>query len=181
MTTLQKLVAQMLRISEAINLPKHYHNDLSIDVATILNSEATQFVWLLRTHGSCILPVGQGAHPIHITYYLSGTGRDSSSKCYLIDCTTCTVQEISIAKAILLSNYPPEIGNSRCLETIRFRVNAILNEGCNRALWGVFSPPQSAEQFNWEGWLSYFAEQKNQPMTEFMQKAISAIHPAKTS
>ena len=95
----QKIAIEMLRICETVNLPKHYATDISIDVFCIINSNADQFVWLLRDNGSSILPVEQGAEPITITYYIEGIGRDSSAKTFLIDSRTCTIKEIPLNQA----------------------------------------------------------------------------------
>ena len=171
----QKIAIEMLRICETVNLPKHYATDISIDVFCIINSNADQFVWLLRDNGSSILPVEQGAEPITITYYIEGIGRDSSAKTFLIDSRTCAIKEIPLTQATIIAHRPPMLDISAAPNLIMGQVQQVLEQGCNNRLWGVFNPPKSADQFSFSGWTQYFLENGNQPMIDFMRQAFSAI------
>ena len=171
----QKIATEMLRICEAVNLPKHYATDISIDVFCIINSNADQFVWLLRDNGSSILPVEQGAEPITITYYIEGIGRDSSAKTFLIDSRTCTIEKIPLTHATIIARRPPALDISAAPSLIMSQVQQVLEQGCNNRLWGVFNPPKSVDQFSFTGWTRYFLENGNQPMIDFMHHATSAI------
>lgn len=172
----QKIAIEMLRICETVNLPKHYATDISIDVFCIINSNAEQFVWLLRNNGSSILPVEQGADPVAITYYLESIGRDSSAKTFLIDSGNCTIKEIPLNQATTIAYLPPKLDTSAAPNSIMGQVQKVLEQGCNNRLWGVFNPPKSADQFSFSGWTQYFLEHGNQPMIDFMRKAFSAIY-----
>lgn len=171
----QKIATEMLRICEAVNLPKHYATDISIDVFCIINSNADQFVWLLRNNGSSILPVEQGAEPITITYYIEGIGRDSSAKTFLIDSRTCTIEKIPLTSATIIACRPPALDISAAPSLIMSQVQQVLEQGCNNRLWGVFNPLKSVDQFSFEGWTRYFLEHENQPMIDFMHQATLAI------
>lgn len=171
----QKIATEMLRICEVENLPKSYATDISIDVFCIINSNADQFVWLLRDNGSSILPVEQGAEPVTITYYIEGIGRDSSAKTFLIDSRACTIENIPLTQATIIARRPPVLDISAAPNLIMGQVHQVLEQGCNNRLWGVFNPPKSVDQFSFTGWTRYFVENENQPMIDFMHQATSAI------
>src|SRR5690554_3748626 len=66
---LEAIAHNLLATTERVGLPKHYQQDLALDLE-LINTYNTDFIWVLRESGTAILPLKRGHLPIHITYWL---------------------------------------------------------------------------------------------------------------
>jgi hypothetical protein len=66
--SIQKAFSAMQLAAEKNNLPVVFKNDLEQDYR-ILQNHNTDFIWLLRTGGTVLTPIGVGVEPVYITYW----------------------------------------------------------------------------------------------------------------
>lgn len=162
------------KITEREALPVAYREDLKVDETLIKRFAPHRMIWLLRSYGTVLVPVGVGADPTFINYWISGRPQHGQVvKPYLIDPESGSIDPISDEKTIKLSLKAPASLAGRDQRGVASETNRVLERGCELGLWGLFKTPRSIEEVGgWSQWLAYFRQQNNEVMAAFMTKAL---------
>lgn len=172
---LEKLHQKMLGVASMHHLPKSFESDLDDDLLILKAFEGKRFIWLLRTSGSTLVPLGMGADPAHITHWLF-SNHGQRILAFLVDSGHCTVEKLSFEQAEKLIHQPPLIISAFVSheDTIN-KVSQVLQNGISQGIWGVFGTPNIGV-CEWEKWQSYFKSSGNTLMHSFMKKAIRMLN-----
>lgn len=171
---IETIILLMKEISSTQEMPKFYRGDLDIDFSMIRQSLSSRYVWVLRDAGTQLGPVGVGFSPDSITYHAEGSMSSSTNKFFVIDLLQASVTQISADKAIELINRPPQL-LAESHEDVLDKTRAVLEKGIEYGFWGLFHPPKSVDERPLTKWLDYFLEHKNEPMEQFMRRALKKI------
>jgi len=169
----ERAKAAMLNISQSLGLPEHYPEDLNKDLESLSNSKGGKWLWLLRTCGTVLVPLQVGVHPTYVNYWLH-SNHGQKVVCFVVDLDKGLVTQTTFEEAERLIEQPPKtINSSMSQEHLANTVHSVLEEGCERQLWGIFESPASVEAFgSWQKWQSYFHSTENKVMADFMAKAV---------
>lgn len=104
MKTLESLFAAMKAVAKQLDLPKHYKSDLDFDRKTLLAQplEATKYIWILREHGTNMVPLWDDMKQLWATEYTTGACSSNTTRFFLIDTARHCVEPISAEKVELL-------------------------------------------------------------------------------
>lgn len=172
MNNIETIKKQMNKITAETNLPLHYKGDVEIDMAMLNDWKGHKLVWLLRTHGTALVPMCVGATPVHITYWLTQEN-SKDVRAFIIHTQRGVIEEVTHKQAQDSIALAPHISGLSRKEDIEKRVESVINSGCEKGLWGMFDAPMSMNKIGgMQEWLTYFRDHKNQPMVDFMKKAI---------
>ena len=170
----EKLHQQMLGIAKSHHLPKSYESDLDDDLRILKAYEGCRFIWLLRTCGSTLVPLGMGADPVYVTHWLF-SNHGQKILAFLVNSDHCTVEKLSFDQAEKLIQQPPfELSTFMSHEDTIKRVSQVLQDGVAHGIWGVFGSPEIGI-YDWEKWRNYFKSTGNMVMHSFMDKAIRRL------
>ena len=162
--------AEMINISKKHDLPKFYKEDLVLDKTDLDRFEGKDFIWVLRTCGTNLVPLYSGVHPCFVTNYFVGPGTDDNAIPYLISGNTIT--QLSNEKALELIQTPPSlVGATDSLDCLIDRVNDLLLYSKEKRMHGTFVPTNH-EPEEWLKWLSSFRDNGNDLMVNFMEDVI---------
>ena len=166
-----KLHLRMLGLAKTHHLPVAYKEDLDDDLRILKNFKGKCFVWLLRTNGSTLVPIGVGADPIHITHWLF-SNHGQRILAFQVDSKLGTIEKITFTQAEkLIQQLPLEISTLFSPKDTTDGIAKVLEDGLSGGVWGVFSSPNIGS-YDWEKWRTYFATSGNDLMKSFMDKAI---------
>tara|TARA_R110001583_G_scaffold7080_1_gene35216 strand:+ start:240 stop:662 length:423 start_codon:yes stop_codon:yes gene_type:complete len=95
---------------------------------------------------------------------------DSSAKFFKVNPETQNIEPISKEEAIKLSKEPPVIDWNGDFTS---EVKAVLKQGCENKIWGLFFSPEYSPRKTWRGWHDLFVSHDfgNTVMVELMKKA----------
>jgi hypothetical protein len=168
-----KIVRTMENIAVHHKLPVNYQSDLDTDLKNITRYKEETLLWLLRTHGTVLIPIKLGVDPGYVTHWLWGNHGQEVIP-YLIDTKTGTVEEINFDKAEKLIMQPPSILNLEISNKyLTNKVNKVLERGCELRIWGMLESPKSVSDIGgWTEWQAYFSTTGNRLMADYIGKAI---------
>tara|TARA_Y100001933_G_scaffold32841_1_gene27308 strand:- start:1385 stop:1951 length:567 start_codon:yes stop_codon:yes gene_type:complete len=163
----------MMNISLSLGLPENYRGDLDQDLETLSKAPAGKWLWLLRTSGTVLVPLNVGVHPVYVNYWLE-SNHGQKVVCFMVDPQKGMLTQTSFVSAKQLIAQAPKILNaSMSREELVGAVHSVLEEGCERRLWGIFDSPSKVDEFgSWQEWQTYFRSTENNVMADFMAKAV---------
>jgi len=171
---IERIALQMLSCCNDQAMPQHYAVDVSDDLALLNTIPAQNFVWLIREHGTNLLPVGMGVDPIHIEYYLKAVSRRAV---FLITTDAVSgehITPISPKAALELIYQQPALSLASPVE-VWDQVRKVLETGIQHGWWSMFYPPKNVHEHEGiKGWLEYFTQSRNPVMQDFLRKARAA-------
>jgi len=177
MNTIKALKEQMLEVSAKHELPLYYKTDIEEDFRVMDSYTGKPFLWLLRTHGTQILPIEIGADPCFITHWLE----QDSVVVFLVHPVDGTISKITDAKALTLAHLPPpKFKPYSTPSTIVEKVTGVLDYGLSKSVWGMFDSPQMpTSPDHWQQWVGYFKTCGNEVMALYMEEAIRKLSNTK--
>lgn len=180
---LLNLIASMKGVCLKRSLPESHQADIGIDISLIREWRheltpryPTRFIWVLRSCGTVIMPIGVGFDPGTIEYWFdmadSGTTRQAMET-YLIDGDG--VKAISKSKARKLAHIAPKDGlDSFDIKELELQVCWFIGAGLERGNWGMLGIPSRLKQItDWSEWRLFFQERGNTVMEDYMKAAIA--------
>ena len=78
---INNLIQNMKSHANAINLPRLHKEDLKCDFNIIRKYGDCRYIWLLREHGTEIVPLKKGINPLYILNYIDAP----KAQCFLIN------------------------------------------------------------------------------------------------
>lgn len=163
---------RMQAVSDEIGYPRHFKSDLDVDFNLVEKYHGSQMIWLLREHGTVMVPLKMGVDPVMITGWME----KGNTFPFLVDTSSGEVTPLSAQEAIEVVNKPPiELNREASKENLIEKVNGILEKGCENGIWGLFQKPIFDEFETWSAWLAYFRSTNNAVMIDFMAKAIRLL------
>lgn len=177
-----RIIGAMKSVSDSLKLPEAYRGDLELDHQGLSLFDGCDFVWLLRTNGTVLVPINLGIDPVYITYWLWGNhGQDVVP--FLVSAETGMIEKITFERAErLIMQAPCELSSMMSNQQLTKAVQTVLERGCELKIWGMFESPSSVSTIGgWSDWQSYFASSGNRMMAEFMGKALRYIMTAKVA
>lgn len=174
-TIIERIQQQMKSASSSHKLPVAYKEDLDADFDALPKylGLGLECVWLLRSYGTVLVPIGLGVDPTFITYWLWD---EHGQKVKAYHVSNEGVRPIRHEEAeSLIMRAPAQLSVLDCMESIRNTVDSVLQRGTDMRIWGVFDAV-TLEQFKGlNKWHSYFVQSKNCVMAEFTAKAMRLI------
>lgn len=170
---INKIARSMQDIAADLELPLNYQSDLYTDFKLLTKYKDENLIWLLRTHGTVLIPSQLGVDPGYLTHWLWGSHGQKVVP-FLINTKTGLVEKISFEEAENLIMKPPSNLNlepsRKCLT---HKVNNVLEKGCDLGIWGMFESPKSISDIgSWTEWQAYFSTTGNRLMADYIGKAI---------
>ena len=163
---------RMLSVAKSLHLPELFQSDLEDDKRILELYKGSRFIWLLRTSGSTLVPLGFGADPYHITHWFHSP-HGQKIVAFLVNTKELTIEKITFDQAEkFIHAHPVEISSMMSSEALFLNVEKVLTDGIAHGVWGVFEKPD-IDTKNWAKWRRYFSDAGNTPMQLFMEKAIS--------
>ncbi|QIR16343.1 hypothetical protein [Shewanella aestuarii] len=164
-----EIIKKMTEISNSFDMPKAYKEDLNIDFSLIKQAEtqsnSTEYVWILRENGTCLIPLYCGANPVHVSAW-------ESSDYHYFHIAGANVNQINFKFALSLANEFP-------FNPTKVTSMSQLMADMDRLLSGSIVQSSAFEVVHlttslssWSDWQKWFASTKNTMMAEFMIKAI---------
>lgn len=164
--TTNELADEMRAISNEINLPLYFKEDLEIDIKALDRYENIPKIWSLREAGSVLVPLNLGVDPVYVTHYMK------DSVFFYID-SNLNINKLDSSKAKELIMKAPAILNRKMTKTEVFDVvDGVLNKGAKYGVWGIFKPITKESFSSWKEWLNHFQSSGNKVMIDFMAEAI---------
>jgi len=163
----------MQDIAADLELPVNYQSDLHTDFKLLTKYKDENLIWLLRTHGTVLIPSQLGVDPGYLTHWLWGSHGQKVVP-FLIDTKTGLVEKISFEEAENLIMKPPSnLSLEPSRKCLTYKVNNVLEKGCDLRIWGMFETPKSISDIgNWTEWQAYFSTTGNRLMADYIGKAI---------
>lgn len=154
-----KVKAAMQATAVAQNLPKCFLDDLGVDLIDIERFRMMDSVWLLRSSGTDLFPVGVGANPDIVLRWLDDS-HNQTVKAYRINPrpkAQSVVTPISFFEAEWMATFPPFLP-----------IKDVLRRGITLGIWG--DTPQNVD--NWQDWCQFFKAAGNHLMCDFIEWRI---------
>lgn len=168
---MKELHDHMCCLAKSFRLPISHETDLDRDLQILESFPGSQFIWLLRTSGTVLVPVGIGVDPQIVTYWLL-TNHGQTVIPFLVDSEAFTIEKLSFEEAERLIQQPPKrLSTFQSREEIYETVESVLTFGLTKRIWGVFDSPDLPVD-NWNQWHRYFQRSGNTVMLSFIGKAI---------
>lgn len=179
---IERIKGAMKSVSDSLKLPEAFRSDLDVDKQELSRFDGSNFVWLLRTSGTVLVPTRLGIDPAYITYWLWGNHGQEVVP-FFVSADTGMIEKITFERAEQLIMQPPcELSSMMSNQELSEAVNSTLERGCKLKIWGMFESPSSVSTIGgWSNWQSYFANSGNRMMTDFMGKAIRYIQTARVA
>lgn len=173
MLKLESLRASMIKLAEQHGLPQTGHDDIIDDMKELERYEGLHLVWLLRSGGSTLVPVGVGVNPIHVTHWLWGS-HGERVVAFLIYSNSGVIEKIDAEEAErLVMQMPCPLSSLQKPDRLVHQVNSTLNQGMKMGIWGSFETSDlQGEQGDWGAWQHFFSATGNRLMTSFIGRAI---------
>lgn len=177
LSTIRKAMAAT---AQANGLPEFYKNDLELDFDALEKFDGHNFVWLLRTCGTVLVPIGIGVDPVFVTHWLE-SNHGQQIRHFYIDTNpraNTIVRGITGEEAMLLARHAPKVLFGDDPREHVWEVNAVLDRGYRLGLWGTKTPGTAESIGNWHDWQRHFESSGNRLMIDFMRKALRTVRRA---
>lgn len=172
---IKQIIEAMALTADMTKLPEHFRDDLNVDYEKIplYLERGLSVIWLLRTCGSVMVPVGVGADPVYITHWFrSKHGQDIVP----FHVTKDGVKKIDFDTAEkLISREPTQLSALLSAKDVVDTVDSVLETGVDLGLWGIFDKLKSDQFSNLYEWKTYFSNVNHPMMANFIGKAIRLI------
>ena len=164
--TLDELSNRMMDISNNLELPKLFKEDLVADMKILNRFNKQPKIWSLRETGTVLVPVGMGVDPVYVSNYTY------NSTFFYIDSDMSIVQIESKEALTRINQAPIALNRSMSSQELYSAVDGVLTEGCDYGIWGVFERAKKENFDCWSEWLTYFQNSGNKVMINFMAEAL---------
>ncbi len=176
--SIQKAFSAMQLAAEKNNLPVVFKNDLEQDYR-ILQNHNTDFIWLLRTGGTVLTPIGVGVEPVYITYW-KYQNHGQRVIPFLVNKSAGYIEKIAMERAEkLILQLPSQLNTFMSSDAIVQKVQSVLEEGKKKKIWGTFVSPD-IEISDWSEWLNFFILSDNELMKVYLQRAMHLLKNSKS-
>src|SRR5699024_10437127 len=120
-------------VAQSNGLPELYPDDLKADYRALESFQGHNFVWLLRSCGTVLLPIGIGVNPVFIDYWLESKHGQRIMHFFLDTDQRAKqiVRGITGEEASLLANQAPTMRRGVDIQTFAEDVNDVLKRGCH--------------------------------------------------
>jgi hypothetical protein len=169
MLNAKEIINKMNELSNQFNMPTAYKEDLNIDYSIIKQAEtqsnSTEYVWILRQNGTCLIPLYCGANPVHVTAW-----ENSEHRYFHI--AGSSVNQINYEFALSLANeYPFNPSKVTSMAQLMDAMDVLLSGSVvQSSAFEVVHLTSSVR--SWSEWHRWFDSTSNTMMAEFMVKAI---------
>jgi hypothetical protein len=151
-------------LAQSLSLPETHQFDVETDLSILKGYGEVNYIWVLRTEGTTLLPLKLGVNPLSLTKWFNNKDR-----IFFLNVKDDIVTEINEEKAASLINEKPlnidEWPDD--IDSLDRKVKAVLGY----RHWGIFLTPDYPLD-DWGVWLGYFRTTKNQLMSNFIEKAL---------
>ena len=172
---IEKITSAMASVAESTKLPEFYKGDLDVDYKELPRylSRGLSVIWLLRSHGTVMVPVGVGADPVYITHWLWS---NHGQQVVAFHITKDGVEKIDFDTAErLISREPEQLSALLSGMEVRETVASVLDRGVELRIWGIFNNIKADQFQNLAEWQIYFANSNHRMMANFIGKAKRLI------
>lgn len=173
--TTKKITEALASAAKSHKLPEFYKDDLDVDFNELPRylERGLSVIWLLRSCGTVMVPVGVGADPVFITHWLwSNHGQDVVA----FHVTKDGVEKIDYETAEqLISREPAQLSTLLSAKEVREAVDSVLDRGIELKIWGIFDNVKAGQFQNLDEWQMYFANSSQRMMANFIGKAKRLI------
>jgi hypothetical protein len=162
---------RMLSVAKSHGLPEHFKEDLTQDLHILNKYKDCEFVWLLRTSGSALLPLMVGADPYHISHWLH-SDHDDKKELFFVHPKKDLIKHITVKHSEKLICVPPsKLSSFMTLTDLHNEVCQVIKNGLNKGVWGIFEEPKIKSD-DWSLCKNYYSSTGNHLMETYMLKAI---------
>lgn len=169
---IKQIIEAMALTADVTKLPVSYKEDLSVDYQRLpfYLDRGLSVIWLLRSYGSVMVPVGVGADPTYITHWFrSNHGQDIVA----FHVTKDGVKKIDFDTAEkIIEREPAQLSSLLSAKQVRDKVGSVLETGVCLGLWGVFNKVKADQFSSLSEWKMYFSNSHHPMMANFIGKAI---------
>ena len=164
-----EIIKKMTEISQSLDMPKAYKEDLNIDFSLIkqaaTQANTTEYVWIVRENGTCLIPLYCGANPVHVSAW-------ENIDYHYFHVAGSNVNKINFKFALSLANEIPfNPSKVTSMSHLMVEMDRILSGSVVQS--SAFDVVHlSSSQGSWGEWNKWFESTKNTMMVEFMTKAI---------
>lgn len=172
MKSLEQTKTVLKALSEKLNLPVHYKDDVLCDLRILQKYGNIKYVWMLRESGSLLFPLEVGANSQYFTYYIQN---DSTARYFFLDgFNSAGLTELKKDAVTRLIEKPPfDFSTITEPSVLVDRVMNLLKD--TTVTSSIFETPVfNPEPSNWEQWLNWFTG-KNKIMENIMQRSIKML------
>lgn len=163
---------RMLLASASYGLPKSFLPDLDTDLAIASEHSDKEMIWILRTHGTLLVPLNSGIDPAYVTYWrYSAHGQNVVM--FLLSPSAGRLEKITMAKAEeLIHKLPFEVSSLKRIDSLMSQWQDLVSEGVEKGYWNksVLSADSSLQE-----WLDFFVKSNNSVMVTLLKKLMSRI------
>ena len=177
---MNKIHQKMLCTAQVNQLPEIGSDKLEAELNILKMFGEGRYIWLLRTSGSTLIPVGVGVNPSYVNHWLY-ENHGQRVLTFLVDSKQGTIEKITFAQTEKLAHtIPVDLSALQPAEEILSDVSSVLNVGIEHGVWGKFNSPGVAAE-DWPYWLSYFQICKNEVMKQLIERAINCLNSCSCS
>ncbi len=173
--TIERITQQMTQASCSHKLPKAYTEDLEMDFNDLPKylEQGIDVIWILRSYGTVMVPMGIGADPSYVTSWL---WRDHGQQIKTFHISKEGVRPVSFEEAeSLMMRHPAQLSTLDSIETIREAVDAVLRRGTEMRIWGIWDAVRLEQFSGLVQWHRHFSNANNCVMADFTAKALRLI------
>lgn len=163
---------RMLLTSASYGLPKSFLPDLDTDLAIANENSDKEMIWILRTHGTLVVPLNSGIDPAYVTYWrYSAHGQNVVM--FLLSPSEGRLEKITMAKAEeLIHKLPFEVSSLKSIGSIMSQWRDLVSEAVEKGYWNksVLSADSPLHE-----WLAFFVKSNNSVMVTLLRKLLSRV------
>lgn len=177
MLNFKSIKEAMIKLVETHNMPIAYKDDLNIDYSLLeraaIEQGSAEYIWILRPHGTCLIPLYRGANPVHISAWES-----VDNLFFHIAGNHVNRVNYDIAYT-LISEFPFAPNKNSSMSDLMGEMDKVLNDPIVQS--SAFEVVHLNSTFSsWTEWARWFSQTDNQMMFEFMTKAIAQVKKLNT-
>ncbi|MGO3452453.1 MAG: hypothetical protein ACTIM4_14360 [Marinomonas sp.] len=171
---LNQIKSAMAELSDTLQIPEIYKSDLDMDYASLERFKGVKkLIWLLRSCGTVLVPVGVGIDPVFVTHWLNNDHGQVVVP-FVIDLETANIERISFDEAKKIITRPPlKIRATMSRDDIAQEVETLLDRGRDLRCWGGNIKNTFG---NWLEWKKHFECCGNFVMSDLLNDAIRQLN-----
>jgi hypothetical protein len=162
----------MLVTSASYGLPKSFLPDLDTDLAIANEQSHKSMIWILRTHGTLLVPLNSGIDPACVTYWRY-SAHGQTVVMFLLSPSEGLLEKITMAKAEeLIHKLPFDVSSLKSIDSTLIQWRNLVSEGLEKGYWNEsgLSVDSSLPE-----WLALFVRSNNPVMVALLKKLMSRI------
>ncbi len=165
----KKLIQKMELHSISFGLAEAYQSNLKIDYNLIkqaeIESNMTEYIWILRSNGTCLIPLYSGVNSLHVKAW----NQEENEFFHVVG---SAVNTINCDFAITLANeYPFNVSRVTSLELLVEKMDKLLMSPSIQSSAFDFVSSTTASN-TWSQWREFFYQNENKMMSDFMDESI---------